>query len=119
MKQDQIVKLEALRDRLIEVAMIDADPLNWTAYGKKPVDMNKDERGDARWCRILATGTISLCMQMTRLLQNPITGGAVVPSEPGKSEPNEEELVEEEIKRYEKAATAVLSRASRGDRAKR
>jgi hypothetical protein len=114
-RTDQIERLETLRDRLVERSLIDADPANWIAGNKQPGEMTREERGDAKWCRGLAVTTVALTMQVTRLLQNPQTGGAIVPDkppEPGQPEPNEEETVEAEIQRYERAAAAVVSKAA-------
>lgn len=118
MRADQLTRIEALRDRLLEVALRDADPANWVAGDLVPKDMTREQRGDAKWCRSLAVSTVALTMQVQRLMQNPVTGGAVVPDEPGKPEPDEGETVESEIARYEAAASAVLQRAAHG-RAKR
>lgn len=125
MRLDHITRLEALRDKLLERALIDADPDNWTAGDKKPGDMNAAERGDTTWCRRVAVQTVSLAMQVQRLVANPMTGGAAVPSEPAR-EPHEpeEETVEAEVKRFESAAAQVLAgravnRAKDGSRAKR
>ena len=117
MKQDQLERLLALRDRLLETAMIDADPANWVAGGIKPCDMTREERGDAKWCRSLAVSTVALTMQVERLAQNPLAGGATVPTQPttdaGKNPLDEEATVEAEIARYERAADKVLKRAAR------
>jgi hypothetical protein len=119
MRAEQLTRLETLRDRLLEVALSDADPANWIGADKKPKEMTRDERGDAKWCRSLAVQTVSLTMQVQRLMQNPIAGGAAVPDEPAKPEQDEGETVEAEIERYERAASEVLARAARGGRGKR
>ena len=108
MKPDHLHRLEALRDSLLERALADADPANWIAGEKIPSEMTRDERGDAKWCRILAVNTVALTMQVARLLQNLSVGGAV-----GR-EPNDDEIsAENEIERYERAAVEVLSRAAK------
>lgn len=113
MTPDQIARLEALRDRLVDRALVDADPLNWVAGKKAPNEMTRDERGDAKWCRSLATSTVALTMQVQRLLQNPIAGGAVVPDKPDAPPQDEEQSVEAEIARYEQAASEVLAKHRR------
>ena len=113
MRPDQLLRIESLRDRLLEVALSDADPVNWTAFGKTPKDMTQQERGDAKWCRGLAISTVALAMQVQRLMLNPTTGNAVVPDDPGRLERNEAEAVDAEIERYETAAAQVLIRAAR------
>lgn len=114
MRPDQLPRLEGLRDRLIERALVDADPLQWVAGDKAPKDMTRDERGDAKWCRSLATSTVALAMQVQRLLQNPTAGGALAPDKPV----DEEAGVEAEIGRFEQAAAAVLAKHRRRVRAK-
>jgi hypothetical protein len=125
MNADQITRLERLRDKLVDRALIDADPVNWTAGDKRPADMTAAERGDTTWCRRVAVQTISLAMQVQRLVANPMTGGAAVPGEPAR-EPHvpDEESMESEVARYEAAAAQVLAgravkQAKDGSRAKR
>jgi hypothetical protein len=123
MRADQLTRLEALHDRLIDAAISDADPSHWTAAGKLPKDMTQAERGDAKWCRSMAVSTVALAMQVTRLMQNPTTGGAVVPDTPEKpvaQQPQDEEAtVEAEIARYEKAAEGVIAKMRDGPHGKR
>ncbi|MGL4576901.1 MAG: hypothetical protein ACRCV9_19090 [Burkholderiaceae bacterium] len=113
MRPDQLKRLEFLRDRLVDVAIIDADPDNWTAHGKKPAEMTKEERGDAKWCRGLAVQTVALTMQVQRMLENTSTGGAIVPSNPAPAMKDEAQELEEEIARYEAAASQAIDRASK------
>ena len=108
----QLERITSLHDKLLDVALLDADPANWVASGKKPNEMTKDERGDAKWCRSLAVQTVALTMQVRRLMENPLTGGATVPTEPERPPTDEAETVEAEIERYEQAAEAVLKRAA-------
>lgn len=112
MRPDQLLRIESLRDRLLEVALKDADPDNWIGTGKKPDEMTREERGDAKWCRSLAVQTVALTMQVQRLMLNPVTGNAAVANEPDKSA-DETDTVEAEIARYETAAAEVLTRAAR------
>jgi len=109
MRPDQLLRLEALRDKLVERSLIDADPANWVAGGKAPKDMDRDERGDSKWCRSLALNTVSLAMQVQRMMSNGATGGAIVPTEPDVPATPEADPVEAEVKRYEAAAAEVLA----------
>lgn len=123
MRPDQLARLETLRDRLVERSLIDADPANWVAVDKAPKDMTRDERGDAKWCRGLAINTVALTMQVQRLMQNPLAGGAAVPDSPPSAEtPPAEDPVESEVARFEAAAAEVLAaravKAARNGRAK-
>lgn len=109
MRPDQLARLETLRDKLIDRALIDADPANWVAGGKAPKEMSREERGDAKWCRGLAINSVSLTMQVQRLMTNPATGGAFVPDQPQTPAAAVEDPVEAEVARYEAAAAEVLA----------
>jgi hypothetical protein len=50
-------------------------------------------------------------MQVQRMMQNPIAGGASVPDQAPVTTTDEGESVEAEVSRYERAATEVLNRA--------
>ena len=116
MKPEQLTRLMSLSDRLIEASLIDADPGNWTANGLKPMEMSKEERGDAKWCRSLAVSTVALAMQVQRLLHRPLMGDAFMGGNLNQFDGmDEEETVESEISRYEQAAAKVLSKARRGN----
>lgn len=68
MREDQIARLEALHEQMIDVVLSDADPTGWPAFGKQPADMTQQERGDAYWCRKLAAASISLAERLQSLL---------------------------------------------------
>ena len=57
MRPDQIALLRDLSEKLADVFIIEADPSNWTADGKLPCDLTRDERGDRTWDRKGAMGT--------------------------------------------------------------
>ena len=120
MTPDQLLRLETLRDRLVDVALVDADPSSWVGYPKKPIEMTREERGDAKWCRSLAVSTIALTMQVQRLMSNPSAGGALVPDKPNaaQQDADEEVSVDAEIERYERAARQVLAKARTGGNGK-
>jgi hypothetical protein len=113
MRPEQLTRLEALRDSLVERALIDADPKSWVAGNKSPKDMTRDERGDAKWCRQLAINTLSLAFQASRLLENRAAGGAIVPTAPdGETAAQaqaEEDPIQAEVARFEAAAAEVLA----------
>lgn len=109
MSPDQLIRLESLRDKLMERAIVDADPANWAAGDKAPKDMTREERGDAKWCRGLAINTVSLAMQVQRLMLNPTAGGALVPDKMDPEPEAQEETIEAEVARFEEAAAQVLA----------
>ena len=111
MRADQLARLESILEGLINVALNDADPDNWVGSGKVPREMTQQERGDARWCRSLALGSISLTMQVQRLMECQLgdLSGQALPTVDAQAAAEETE--EAEIKRYEHAAAKVLARA--------
>lgn len=67
MRQDQYIRLQALSEKIAEVALFDADPDNWVGVGKPARELSKDERGDAYWCRKVAIGTIAVLTKVANL----------------------------------------------------
>lgn len=55
MKPEQLDKLQ---DKQLTVAVDDCDPENWTVYGQKPHDMDRETRGNAIYDRKLAWQTL-------------------------------------------------------------
>lgn len=49
MRLDQIARLEALNEKLLDVFLVVADPDNMSGAGKKPADLTKEERGNLAW----------------------------------------------------------------------
>lgn len=64
MRQDQLIRLQALSEKIAEVAIFDADPDNWVGAGKPAKKLTKAARGNAYWCRKVAIGTISVLMRV-------------------------------------------------------
>lgn len=60
MRQDQLVMLRELQEKLADVFLMEADPANWSGAGKLPNDMDKDERGNRVWEKrgAMATGGV-------------------------------------------------------------
>lgn len=107
MRDDQRKRLGDLSERLAEQAIGDADPSNWDGDGQTPVDMDRDTRGNAVWCRKLALQTLAVLASVERLRE----AKPPSPDEPG--EPN----VNEDIDRAEREAKRLLERI--GKRGKR
>lgn len=101
MRQDQRIRLMEVSERLAEAVLLDADPNNWAGTGKTLMDMTKDERGDAAWCRKTAVQSVALLVRVEQLLRD---DKAQVPGD-GDPDP------QAEIERAEKAASAALARA--------
>lgn len=83
MNEDQAKRLEAIEEKLVEVALRDADPGNWSAPGVLLCDMSAAQRGDAKWCRQTAVQTLAVLNQVQRAIsayRTPQKG--VPPNEP-------------------------------------
>jgi hypothetical protein len=68
MREDQYLKLQALTEKLLDVAVVDIDPANWTAYKVAPIEMTQQQRGDAYWCKKNAIATIGVIMRVESLI---------------------------------------------------
>lgn len=104
MREDQIKRLEDVSQRLAEVAIRDADPETWTASEVPLVDMTRDERGDANWCRKTAVQTLAVLAHVQRILT-----ASPAPGAPGAGS-EVEASPEDQIARAERAANEMLER---------
>ena len=95
MRDDQKIRLQEVSEKLAEVVIADADPVNWAASGVLLCDMTRDQRGDASWCRKTAVQSIALLTSLERLLKDEVKG----------EDPDD---TEEQIKRAERAAEKAL-----------
>jgi hypothetical protein len=68
MRQDQFTKLQTLSEKLIDVAIDEADPANWPGSGWKPNELTKEQRGDRYWCKKNAVSTVSLIERINRMI---------------------------------------------------
>lgn len=68
MKPEQLDKLERLQDKLLTVAVDDCDPENWTGYGQKPRDMDRETRGNAIYDRKLAGQTLACLVRVGNII---------------------------------------------------
>lgn len=68
MRDDQYGKLQDLATKIADVVIHDADPDNWIAVNVPAKDLSREERGDAYWCRRLATSSLSVLMKVTSVL---------------------------------------------------
>jgi len=107
LRQDQYEKIQEISERLADVVIADADPVNWTGDGKLPKELTKDERGDAYWCRKMAVATLSVMMRVSNLIgviQRQTNDG----SEAGVVE--DEALLDAEVAAAEKEANRLLDK---------
>lgn len=100
MRPDQIERLKDLQERLCEVVLVDADPINWTGNGRPPMDLDRDERGDAYWCRKMAVSSLAVFSRVSEVVA--MTQADRPPGENG------EDHLDQHIARAEKEAARLL-----------
>lgn len=102
MKKSQIEKLKELQERLADVFLDEADPMNWPGAGVKQADMEQKARGDRVWIKKNAMGTVNLiCRIATLLAPTPPAGGGT---------PDDEKEKRQLIDAAEKEAAELLKR---------
>lgn len=99
MRDDQRARLKDVTERLAEVVIADVDPANWSGSGLLLCDMDRDQRGDAKWCRQTAVQSLALLTRMEHLQRDFGDGGGADDPDP-----------EADIKRAEKAASEAMRR---------
>lgn len=84
MRDDQIVRLQALTERLGEVVISEIDPHQWPGADKGLADLTQKERGDRYWCKKNAAATMTLLLKavniagiLNRSKPAPDTGAAI------------------------------------------
>lgn len=103
MRPDQVAKLRDLSEKLADVFIVEADPENWTAGGKLPCDLTREERGDRTWDRKGAMGTGGVLKTALDLLARHSVAG-----EPPEDQVDDE--LERMIREAEKSSAAALAR---------
>jgi len=109
LRPDQIARIEELQEELADVFIQEADPQNWTAAGKMPSDMSKDERGDRHWDRKGAMGTGAVLKYTLDILKTH--------TDPDKASDNDDDaeldaIVANAEKRAKQALSRVMNKAS-------
>ena len=96
MRTDQKAKLASIFDALIDVAVIELDPVNWPGVGLLPMEMSKEDRGDRFWCNKDAAATLTLINKIDSIQEGFI--------------PDDGENLERMIRNAEKQASAIVAR---------
>jgi len=79
MRQDQFERLQQLEERLIDVAIEEADPDQWPGKGVAVAAMDQQTRGDRYWVKKNAVATISLA-QRVGVLMSSVQGFGTTPT---------------------------------------
>lgn len=109
MRTDQIQRLAELSEKLADAVILDADPERWVGYGKPASQMTKEERGDAYWCRKVASSTISVLLRVERVVQECRGGNDT-------GQPDEDAEMEKEVASAEKEAERLLDELQKRSR---
>jgi hypothetical protein len=107
MRQDQFTKLQTLSEKLIDVAIDEADPANWPGSGWKPNELTKEQRGDRYWCKKNAVSTVSLIERINRMIFDVRQIGGDNP------DPEAEDDLDRDIAAAEKEAAKLLDKMQR------
>lgn len=107
MRDDQIVRLQALTERLGEVVINEIDPHNWPGADKKPGELTQQERGDRYWCKKNAAAT------MTLLLKTVNIAGILNRNKPAPDAGTAIDELDGELAAAEREAAAIIERMQR------
>lgn len=108
MRPDQLAQLNDLAEKLADVFLAEADPDNWTAAGKLPMDMTQQERGDRHWDRKGAVGTGAVLNHTLNLIAHHKTGGT---AEETDENDDLDKRIQEAHRRAAAQVKAVLNKA--------
>lgn len=109
MRNDQYIKLQALSEKLADAVILDADPEFWTATGIKANELTQEQRGDAYWCRKLASSSLSVLTKVLVLANIVERQAAGKPTDDAKDDSYAD--LNKRIKAAEREAAKILERA--------
>ena len=103
MRDDQIIRLQALSESLGEVVIHEVDPANWPGATKDPGELTQQERGDRYWSKKNAAATMTLLLKVVNIT------GVLNKQKPGDDDSAEREL-DDELASAEREAKAIIDR---------
>lgn len=106
MREDQAQRLAELDELLVEQFILEADPRNWPGYGKMPIDLTRDERGDSQWTRRCAVGTAATLRSLHDLTDRHLGNQS---KDPETQEKRDDDL-DKHISKYEAEAAKLLDK---------
>ena len=106
MRQDQLVRLLNLSEKVGEVFLEEADPDNWNGAGMPMSGMNTEIRGNRLWDKKNAVQTGALLARILDLADRDIKG----------ADPMPDDDTEKEISRYERKAKELIGAIQSGAR---
>ena len=113
MRDDQLKRLEAMQEKLIDALVVEMDPDVWPgAFDEKgnrklPAELTQEERGDRYWCKKNAAATLTIITKVESLQS--FRNRYQVNSEVESVEDDGADM-DKEIKRHEKNAEQLLKK---------
>lgn len=103
MRDDQIVRLQALSEDLAEVVIQEVDPNTWPGAGKPLADITQEERGNRYWSKKNAAATMTLLLKVVNIT------GVLNRQKPGDPDSAQAEL-DQELAAAEREAQSIIER---------
>lgn len=103
MRPDQLMRLAALQEKILDTVLVEADPSNWPGGDTLPMNMTQEDRGDRYWCKKNAAATFTLLTKAVSLSNYKGENGGITQSDP-------HEDLEKEIAAAERAAIKKLEK---------
>ncbi|MNJ26950.1 hypothetical protein D3C77_214430 [compost metagenome] len=107
MRDDQIVRLQAMTERLGEVVINEIDPNQWPGAGKGLADLTQQERGDRYWCKKNAAATMTLLLKVVNI------AGLLNRQKPAPDAGSGVDELDGELAAAEREAQAIIDRMQR------
>lgn len=114
MRPDQIAMLKELEEKLADAFILEADPDNWSAAGKLPIDMEREERGNRKWDKQNAMATGGVLRYVLDITQAGKDRSIDNDAEQAERDSDLDRQIREAEKRASSAMNRVLSKAKTG-----
>ncbi|CAM4032361.1 hypothetical protein [Ectopseudomonas alcaliphila] len=109
MRDDQIVRLQALSERLGEVVIEEVDPHKWPGNDKPLGELTQQERGDRYWCKKNAAATMTLLLKVVNI------AGILNRQKPAPDAGHAVDELDGELAAAEREAQAIIERMQKGN----
>ncbi|MFY1054666.1 hypothetical protein ACOQNP_23860 [Ectopseudomonas khazarica] len=109
MRDDQIVRLQALSERLGEVVIEEVDPHKWPGNDKPLGELTQQERGDRYWCKKNAAATMTLLLKVVNI------AGVLNRQKPAPDAGHAVDELDGELAAAEREAQAIIERMQKGN----
>jgi len=114
MREEQIVKLQARAEQLVDVFLVESDPSTWSGAGIPLANMDKETRGNAYWCAKKSVATLAVAQRIMGLIQYArdaeVRNPALPPAE-GEPADSESDDLDRSVAAAEKDAARLIDAA--------